>query len=152
MGARAGTVRQKRRNTLSSVFWSGCRAVAEFICQSHHLHHQGLIQNTFELRSIHTAKIRNQKKWTKWGRRFAPTAFLLRNPISFSGGEREFLLQFFLVDTRKNPRRQIVDTSCSRRKPTICSNPSVFLNFAQQNLRCLLDKVRMYFADNPNDQ
>jgi len=29
---------------------------------------QDLIQNTFELRSIHTAKIRNQKKRTKWGR------------------------------------------------------------------------------------
>ena len=39
---------------------------------------QGSIQNTFELRSIHTAKIRNQKKRTKWGR--AEGATLMHSP------------------------------------------------------------------------
>ena len=39
---------------------------------------QGLIQNTFELRSIHTAKIRNQKKRTKRGRAFGAT--LMHSP------------------------------------------------------------------------
>ena len=73
MGARADTVRQKRRNTLSSVFWSGCRAVTEFICQSHHLHHQDLIQNTFELRPVDTAKIQNSNSRQKWGRHGVPT-------------------------------------------------------------------------------
>jgi hypothetical protein len=31
MGMRADTERQKRRNTSHDVFWSGCRAVTEFI-------------------------------------------------------------------------------------------------------------------------
>ena len=51
-------------------------------------HHQGSIQNTFELRSIHTAKIRNQKKWTKLGRAEGATLMhsprRIQNPKGFS--------------------------------------------------------------------
>ena len=47
---------------------------------------QDSIQNTFELRSIHTAKIRNQKKRTKRGRAEGATPFRLQNAISISGG------------------------------------------------------------------
>ena len=43
--------------------------------------HQGSIQNTFELRPIHTAKKENPFLKPKCGRRFAPTAFLLRKPF-----------------------------------------------------------------------
>ena len=42
-------------------------------------------RNTFELRPIHTAKIRNQKP--KWGHSFAPTPFRLLIPISNFGGD-----------------------------------------------------------------
>ena len=46
------------------------------------------IQNTFELRSIHTAKIRNQKKRTKWGRAEGATLMhsprRIQNPKGFS--------------------------------------------------------------------
>jgi len=40
------------------------------------------VRNTFELRPIHTAKIRNQKKRTKRGRRFAPTPLCIQKPFS----------------------------------------------------------------------
>ena len=50
--------------------------------------HQGSIQNTFELRSIHTAKIRNQKKRTKRGRAEGATLMhsprRIQNPKGFS--------------------------------------------------------------------
>ena len=49
---------------------------------------QGSIQNTFELRSIHTAKIRNQKKRTKRGRAESATQMYspqkIQNPKGFS--------------------------------------------------------------------
>ena len=49
---------------------------------------QDLIQNTFELRSIHTAKIRNQKKRTKRGRAEGTTLMhslrRIQNPKGFS--------------------------------------------------------------------
>ena len=49
---------------------------------------QDSAQNTFELRSIHTAKIRNQKKRTNRGRREAPTLMYsprrIQNPKGFS--------------------------------------------------------------------
>ena len=50
---------------------------------------QGSARNAVELRSIHTAKIRNQKKRTKWGRSFGATPFRLQNVISISGGRGE---------------------------------------------------------------
>ena len=60
-------------------------------------HHQGSIQNTFELRSIYTAKIRNQKKRTKLGRAFGATPFRLPIPILNFGGDGRIRTS----DTRK---------------------------------------------------
>ena len=52
-------------------------------------HHQDFGQSTFELCSIHTAKIRNQKKRTKRGRAEGATQFRLQKLISIFGGESE---------------------------------------------------------------
>ena len=49
---------------------------------------RGSIQNTFELRSIHTAKIRNSNFRQKYGRREAPS--VLHSPPKNSESERIF--------------------------------------------------------------
>ena len=83
-----GTEQQKRKDTPSGVSWSGCCDVTEFICQSHHLHHQDLIQNTFELRSVDTAEIQNSNSRQNSGRHGVPTNGLnsrrIQNPKGFS--------------------------------------------------------------------
>ena len=56
-------------------------------CQVH-FNHLDFARNSFELCPINSVKIRNSNFRQKYGRREAPTIFLLLNPISFSGGER----------------------------------------------------------------
>jgi hypothetical protein len=79
---------EEAREKCKEIFWFLHTRVRERVRGAHHSGRQGSIQNTFELRSIHTAKIRNQKKRTKRGRAEGATLMhsprRIQNPKGFS--------------------------------------------------------------------
>src|ERR1700690_1528274 len=78
----------RRREKNARKFFGFCTRESASVSEARIIGRQGLIQNTFELRSIHTAKIRNQKKRTKRGRAEGATLMhsprRIQNPKGFS--------------------------------------------------------------------
>ena len=78
----------RRREKNARKFFGFCTRESASVSEARIIGRQGSIQNTFELRSIHTAKIRNQKKRTKRGRAEGATLMhsprRIQNPKGFS--------------------------------------------------------------------
>ena len=63
----------RRREKNARKFFGFCTRESASVSEARIIGRQGSIQNTFELRSIHTAKIRNSNFRQKYGRREAPS-------------------------------------------------------------------------------
>ena len=78
----------RRREKNARKFFGFCARESASVSEARIIGRQGSIQNTFELRSIHTAIFRKGFQNVKWGRREAPTLRhsprRIQNPKGFS--------------------------------------------------------------------
>ena len=89
---------EEAREKCKGSFWF-CTRESASVSEARIIGRQGSIQNTFELRSIHTANFRKGFLNANLGRREAPTPFRLPIPIFTFGGGGEIRTLGTVSDT-----------------------------------------------------